>query len=97
PDPDPTTLIACSQVSPKGRNFLAYCNPRIDRLLDDAARHYDRTRRRKDLIETQEILGKDEPFVVLTQRTDHLTYNDNFSGINPGPSMIFWNPQSISN
>ncbi len=97
PEPDPTNIIACSAISPKGQNYMAYCNPQVDRLLTDAVLHYDRERRRKDLIEVQELLGKDEPFVVLTQRTDHLTYNDNFKGINPGPSMIFWNPQSISN
>lgn len=97
PDPDPTNLIACSAISPKGQNYMAYCNPKVDRLLQDAVLHYDRARRRKDLIEVQQLLGYDEPFVVLTQRTDHLTYNDNFTGINPGPSMIFWNPQSISN
>ncbi len=97
PDPDPTNQIACSAISPKGLNYMAYCNPQVDRLLQDAVLHYDRARRRRDLIAVQQLLGNDEPFVVLTQRTDHLTYNDNFTGIRPGPSMIFWNPQSISN
>ena len=97
PDPDPTNLIACSAISPRGLNYMAYCNPRVDRLLQDAVLHYDRARRRNDLIAVQEILGVDQPFVVLTQRTDHLTFNDNFTGMKPGPSMIFWNPQSIAN
>ncbi|HEY8310639.1 MAG TPA: peptide ABC transporter substrate-binding protein, partial [Gemmatimonadaceae bacterium] len=97
PEPDPTNLVACSMISPKGQNYMAYCNPRVDSLLADAISHYSRDRRRKDLIEVQELLGKDVPFVVLSQRTDHITYNSDVRGIDPGPSMIFWNAQSISN
>jgi len=97
PDPDPTNLVACSKISPKGQNYMGYCNPRVDGLLADAALHYDRERRRKDLIEVQELMGQDVPFIVLSQRTDHITYNADFHGIDPGPTMIFWNPQEISN
>lgn len=97
PDPDPTNLVACSKISPKGQNYMGYCNPRVDALLADAALHYDRERRRKDLIEMQELMGRDLPFIVLSQRTDHITYNSDFRGIDPGPTMIFWNPQDISN
>lgn len=97
PDPDPTNLVACSKISPAGQNYMAYCNRRVDELLEDAGSHYSQPRRRKDLIEVQELLGRDVPFIVLSQRTDHLTFNSDFHGFAPGPSMVFWNAQDISN
>ena len=97
PEPDPTNLIACSKISPGGQNYMAYCNPRVDALLEDATLHYSQSRRRDDLIAVQELLGEDVPFIVLSQRTFIITYNDDIHGLRPGPSMIFWNPQDLSN
>ncbi|GAC1652387.1 MAG: peptide-binding protein [Vulcanimicrobiaceae bacterium] len=97
PDPDPTNLIACSKISPRGQNYMAYCNPQVDALLSDAVLHYDQNRRRRDLVAVQEMVGNDVPFLVLSQRTDHMTFNDDFRGIRPGPAMVFWDPQDISN
>jgi len=97
PDPDLTNLIACSRISPKGQNYMGYCNPEVDAALQDALGSYDETRRKRDYIRVQEDLARDVPFVVLFQRTDHLTYNDDFHGIKPGPVMNFWNVQNISN
>lgn len=97
PDPDLTNLIACSRISPNGQNYMAYCNPKVDAALADALVHYERSRRKNDYRIVQEALAHDVPFVVLSQRTDHITFNDDFHGIKPGPSMIFWNPQEISN
>lgn len=97
PDPDLTNLIACSRISPLGQNYMAYCNHDVDRALADALLHYEPARRKADYILLQELLARDVPFIVLSQRTDHVTFNDDFRGINPGPSMMFWNPQAISN
>jgi peptide/nickel transport system substrate-binding protein len=97
PDPDLTNLVACSRISPRGQNYLAYCNPEVDRALQDALTHYEPSRRRADYILMQEIMARDVPFIVLSQRTDHVTFNDDFTGVNPGPQMMFWNPQDISN
>ncbi len=96
PEPDPTNLVACSRISPKGQNYMAYCNPRVDALLTDALVHYDQARRRSDLMQVQTLLGRDVPFVVLSQRTDHITHNDDLKGLDPGPSMIFWNAYDLS-
>lgn len=97
PDPDLTNLIACSRISPHGQNYMAYCDPAVDRLLADALLHYGRARRRADYIGVQQALSNDVPFVVLSQRTDHVTFDDDFTGIEPGPVMVFWNPQAIAN
>jgi peptide/nickel transport system substrate-binding protein len=97
PDPDMTNLVACSSISPKGQNYMGYCNPAVDALLEHALQNYDTSTRRADYIAMQEHLSNDVPFVVLSQRTEHLTYNDDFHGIMPGPVMDFWNAQDISN
>lgn len=97
PDPDLTNLIACSRISPAGQNYMAYCDPRVDRDLQDALVHYAPARRLADYIDTQQRLARDVPFVVLSQRTDHITFDDDFKGIRPGPVMVFWDAQTISN
>lgn len=96
PDPDISNLVACSRISPAGQNYMAYCNREVDRRLDDALTHYEQPRRKADYIAVQEMLGRDVPFVVLSQRTDHDTFNDDLKGLKPGPYMLFWNPQELS-
>lgn len=97
PDPDLTNLVACTNISPAGQNYMGYCNPQVDAALAGALTNYDPGARKADYIRVQEILARDVPFVVLSQRTEHMTYNDDFKNIKPGPVMDFWNPQSISN
>lgn len=97
PDPDLTNLIACTSISPKGQNYMGYCNPQVDAALADALVNYDPAVRRADYIRVQELLGRDVPFIVLSQRTEHMTYNEDFKNIKPGPVMDFWNAQAISN
>jgi peptide/nickel transport system substrate-binding protein len=97
PDPDMTNLVACSSISPRGQNYMGYCNPAVDAALQHALTDYDRGARKNDYIAMQQHLGTDVPFIVLSQRTEHMTYNDDFSGLQPGPVMDFWNAQSISN
>ena len=97
PDPDMTNLIACTRISPEGQNYMGYCNRRVDAALADALSSYDRPRRKRDYVAVQEELARDVPFVVLTQRTEYITYDDDVRGLKPGPVMDFWNPQDISN
>lgn len=97
PDPDMTNLVACSSISPKGQNYMGYCNPAVDSELEDALRNYEPAARKRDYVAVQQHLGEDVPFVVLSQRTEHMTFNNDFTSLKPGPVMDFWNPQSISN
>jgi peptide/nickel transport system substrate-binding protein len=97
PDPDLTNIIACTRISPQGQNYTGYCNPEVDAALQDALSNYDRAVRGRAYIRVQEDLARDVPFVVLSQRTDFVTYNDDFRNFKPGPVMKFWNPQELSN
>ncbi len=97
PDPDLTNMIACSRISPKGQNYMGYCNRGVDAALQDALVNYDPNMRKRDYTRVQEDLARDVPFIVLSQRTEHMTYDNDFRNIKPGPVMDFWNPQDISN
>jgi len=96
PDPDISNLVACSRRAPNGQNYLGHCDRAVDAALEDALRTYDRARRREDYVRVQELLARDLPFVVLSQRTDHIIAGDDVSGLRPGPTMIFWNPTQLA-
>jgi ABC-type transport system substrate-binding protein len=76
---------------------MGYCNAAVDAALEDALSNYNRAARKAAYVSVQEHLSADVPFIVLSQRTEHMTYNDDFRNITPGPVMDFWNPQQISN
>jgi peptide/nickel transport system substrate-binding protein len=97
PDPDLTNLVACSRIPPNGQNYMRYCNREVDAHLEHALLDYDPAARKADYVRVQEDLARDVPFIVLTQRTEYITYDDDLHGIKPGPAMIFWNPQDLSN
>ncbi len=96
PDPDIRNLVACSRISPRGQNYMAYCDPVVDHALDDALETYDQAHRRADYIVVQEHLARDVPFVVLSQRTSHSTIAVGVTGYRPGPIMDFWNPTELA-
>ena len=96
PDPDISSNFTCSQAAPVGQNEGHYCNPQVDRLLDDALRHYDIPRRRADYFKVQALLARDLPVLVVYQRVDHLTANVGVKGLNPTPAAPFWNAFDIS-
>jgi peptide/nickel transport system substrate-binding protein len=96
PEPDLQNQYSCDKISPKGLNYLGYCNHEFDALVEDSLRNYDRARRTRDLVAAQEILMRDAPFMVISQRRDRIAVNDDLHGPKPGPSMIFWNVQDWS-
>ena len=69
-DPGASWLLGCDQFPPNGFNDMRYCNPRIQRLLDDGAATADRNRRARDYSEVQRLLLRDLPIVFLYQTTE---------------------------
>jgi peptide/nickel transport system substrate-binding protein len=95
-DPDISNLYACSQRPPHGQNYSRYCSPQVDSLLQDALVHYDQRIRRNDYVQIQKIIANDMPSVVLFQRVDHMTADNRFSNLAPGPIQLFTHPAAIS-
>ncbi len=78
--------FSTARFSPNGANRGHYSNPRLDRLLDDAAQSQDPARRRADYAETQQILARDLPAINLWYRDTVLVHNRRLIHVAPAPS-----------
>ncbi|TAM74907.1 peptide ABC transporter substrate-binding protein [bacterium] len=96
PDPDLSNLLACKSVPPYGQNYVRYCNPAFDRLQEDADTHYDRARRRSDLVEEQHILAHDVPWIVISNIEEVFAANPDLKGLAPDLDETFWNAAHLS-
>ena len=67
PDPDPFTLFHSSQFPPRGQNFVLYANPVADRLMEDARRELDQTKRKALYRQLHAILADDQPYTWTVQ------------------------------
>lgn len=69
-DPGASWLLGCDQFPPNGFNDMRYCDPGIQRLLDDGAKTTDRSRRARDYSAVQRLLVRDLPIIFLYQTTE---------------------------
>ncbi len=72
--------------SPKGANRGHYSNPRLDALLDEAAKDPDQSRRRADYAQAQQILAADLPAINLWYRDTVIVHNRRLTHIVASPS-----------
>lgn len=63
-------VIACSQVAPKGFNQARYCNPAVDRALDEASSSFDRATQLREYSFVQRQLLADLPIYALCQTAE---------------------------
>ncbi|TAM58644.1 peptide ABC transporter substrate-binding protein [bacterium] len=96
PDPDLSLLLECRSVPPHALNYVRYCNPAFDRLQEDADTHYDRARRRRDLIAEQRILSHDLPWIVISNIEEVFALNPDLKGLAPDLDEVFWNAAQLS-
>jgi len=96
PDPDLANLLECRSIPPYGQNYVRYCNPAFDRLQEDADTHYDRARRRRDLVEAQRILAHDVPWIVISNIEEVFSANPDLKNFRPGPDEAFWNAADLA-
>ena len=64
-DPDILFRVFHSKELPPGRNRIAYKNPHVDRLLEQAQREFVPEKRRKLYVEAQEIIANEIPYISL--------------------------------
>ena len=66
-DPDPFSLWHCSQVSTEERpetfNYIGYCNPEVDELIEAGLATSDQEERREIYFRFQEILAEEQPYL----------------------------------
>jgi len=78
--------FSTARFSPKGANRSHYSNPRLDALLDNAAEDDDRSRRRAEYAEAQQILARDLPAINLWYRDTVVVHNRRLTHVVPSPS-----------
>ena len=78
--------FSTARFSPKGANRSHYSNARLDALLDDAAENSDRSQRRAEYAEAQQILARDLPAINLWYRDTVVVHNRRLTHVLPSPS-----------
>jgi peptide/nickel transport system substrate-binding protein len=78
--------FSTARFSPQGANRSHYSNVRLDALLGDAEQNEDRSRRRADYAEAQQILARDLPAINLWYRDTVVVHNRRLTKVTPSPS-----------
>lgn len=61
-------MFHSSQAASKGDNFIAYQNPALDKLIDEARRTVDESKRMPLWQQAERILYQDQPYTFLMRR-----------------------------
>jgi peptide/nickel transport system substrate-binding protein len=95
-DPDPDQYIAfhSSQVPPRGQNFVFYSNPVTDRLIEQARREIDQSKRKELYWKIHEVLADDQPYTWIVQVSAKWGMNKRVHGAVPSRGMgyFLWYP-----
>jgi peptide/nickel transport system substrate-binding protein len=75
-----------ANFSPKGANRGHYSNAKLDALLTDATENEDRTQRKADYAEAQQILARDLPAFNLWYIDTVVVHNRRLTDVVPAPS-----------
>jgi len=67
PDPDPYGLFHSARFPPVGQNFIFYSNPESDRIMDEARREFDQSKRKALYWRLNEILADEQPYTWVIQ------------------------------
>jgi peptide/nickel transport system substrate-binding protein len=84
--PDPEILLInfwSKEIKPGGRNYMFYSNPRMDRLIEQAATTGERSERGKLVREIQEIVAAEIGNIPLFVQPSVEVWNRKFRGFQP--------------
>lgn len=84
PNPDISNLYECSQIPPNGQNITRYCNPELDRLLEEVKGTYDERRQTQLLDQEEKIIQRDVPSITLFIVDTGFSYDRQITGFHPG-------------
>lgn len=93
-DPDPQSLFHSSQFPPRGQNFIFYSNPEADRLIDEARRELNPSRRKDLYWRLHEVLADDQPYTWTVQVATKHGFRKRVKGVStsPGYGFFLWYP-----
>ncbi|HEX8805358.1 MAG TPA: ABC transporter substrate-binding protein [Candidatus Aquilonibacter sp.] len=90
-DPDVRDQFACRRIPPRGFNKSRYCNPALDRLMNQAVRPYSRAERIPYYHEVQRVLARDLPIAVMFQAVSINTFPADLRNERSAVNTPFWN------
>jgi peptide/nickel transport system substrate-binding protein len=93
-DPDAQSLFHSSQVPPAGQNYGHYSNPEADRLIDEARRELDSSKRTALYHQLHQVLADDQPYLWTLQVSLKWGLNKRLRGVtaSPGYALFNWYP-----
>ena len=93
--PDPYQTFHSSQAIGRGSNSVSFKNKRADEICELNRREFDPEKRKKLMLEFQEILHEEQPYTFLVCSQSHLVYHKRFKGVQiypfrPGYDLREW-------
>jgi peptide/nickel transport system substrate-binding protein len=95
-DPDVRDQFACRRVPPHGFNKARYCNPSLDRIMNEAVRPYSRAERIPYYRAVQQTLARDLPIALMFQAVSINTFPADLRNEHSAVNTPFWNVASWS-
>jgi peptide/nickel transport system substrate-binding protein len=97
PDPDQYNAFHSSQVPPLGQNFVSYSNPAADKLIEEARREIDMSKRKELYWKLHELLAEDQPYTWIVQGSAKWGVNKRVRGVTASRGMgyFLWYPGEL--
>ena len=90
-DPDNYDIWHSSKTREGEFNFIGYKNPEVDRLLEEARRTFDQSKRQAAYRKVHEILYSEQPYTFLYSAESLPIVNKRFKGVEVSPIGIGYN------
>ena len=90
-DPDLYSVWHTDSMVKGGLNFISYSDERVDRLIEDARREFDPTRRAEMYREVHRLISEAAPYTFLFSPYAMPAVQKRFRGIEPAPAGIGYN------
>lgn len=97
PDPDPYAMFHSAQTQPRGQNFAFYSNPEADKLMEEARRVLDQSRRKELYHRLHQLLSDDQPYCWLIQASAKWALNRRVRNVETsrGLGYFLWYPGEL--
>ncbi len=90
-DPDQYSLWYSKSDFKGGFNFVGFKDKRVDKLIEEGRRTFDKEKRRKVYIKINDLITKQFPYIFLYYPTTITIVNKKFKGIKPKKAGITYN------
>lgn len=92
-------VFYCSNTPPQGANRSYYCNPQVDRLIDQGRREMAEPKRKADYAQIQRLVADDLPYINLWYLDNVLVHSRRVKNLelNPSGNYEFLRTAEIAN